>query len=89
MKADILVPLAEDWSQEQGYFTHTNLKLEPFLAHKNYVKKKGSVASAIDLLEVNSHRLGPERIAVVTRKSWQEGFDLAGIPEALRRAAHR
>ena len=76
MKEDILEQLVDDWLQSRGYFTRHNLKFKPRPDHQNFDQRQDSVPSDIDVLAVNPLIKGPERVIVVSCKSWQAGFDV-------------
>jgi hypothetical protein len=75
MKEDILEQLVDDYLQAKGYFTRHNLKFRPEKNHADYNSKKDSSHSDIDVIGINPLLSGPERVYVVTCKSWQAGFD--------------
>lgn len=75
MKEDILEQLVDDYLMFNGYFTIHNVKFLPSATDPEYVKNKDSVASDIDVVGFHPLREGPDRIWVVSCKSWQSGFD--------------
>jgi hypothetical protein len=76
MKEDILEQLVEDWLvAQQGWFVKHNVKFRPSRQHPDYRPKQDSVHSDIDILALNPLREGVDRVAVVSCKSWQGGFE--------------
>jgi hypothetical protein len=76
MKEDILEQLVDDYLQAKGYFTMHNVKFKPSSDTTNeYESKQDRVASDIDVIGFNPLHEGPDRVWVVSCKSWQEGFD--------------
>ena len=75
MKEDILEQLVDDYLKFNGYFTAHNVKFQPAQTHPEYVKKDDCVASDIDVIGFHPRREGPDRVWVVSCKSWQLGFD--------------
>jgi len=75
MKEDILEQLVEDWFvARHGFFVKHNIRFRPDKEHNDYVSKKDSVHSDIDILAIQTGVEGPDRVHVVTCKSWQGGF---------------
>lgn len=74
MKEDILEQLVDEYLQHQGYFTRHNIKFKPDLEHAEYDSQQDSTSSDIDVIGINPNLQGPERVMVVTCKSWQGGF---------------
>lgn len=74
MKEDILEQLVDEYLQHKGYFTRHNIRFKPAPDHPEYIRNQDSVASDIDVIGINPNLIGPERIVVVSCKSWQEGF---------------
>jgi hypothetical protein len=74
MKEDILEQLVDEYLQHQGYFTRHNIRFKPDVDHPEYISGKDSVASDIDVIGIHPILQGPERVMVVSCKSWQEGF---------------
>jgi hypothetical protein len=74
MKEDILEQLVDEYLQHQGYFTRHNIKFKPDANHLEYNSQQDSVSSDIDVIGINPNLQGPERVMVVTCKSWQQGF---------------
>lgn len=76
MKEDILEQLVEDWFvARQGFFVKHNIRFRPSKSHENYLPKKDSVNSDIDILAIKANSKGVDRVHVVTCKSWQSGFN--------------
>ena len=59
------------------YFTKHNLKFRPAKETKGYDSKKDSNHSDIDVIGIHPIKEGPEKVWVVSCKSWQAGFDAA------------
>lgn len=74
MKEDILEQLVDDYLQSEGYFTRHNIKFRPRRDHPDFDSKKDSNHSDIDVIGIHPNKQGPERVAVVSCKSWQGGF---------------
>lgn len=74
MKEDILEQLVDEYLQHQGYFTRHNIKFRPDAAHAEYDSQQDSSSSDIDVIGIHPNLHGPERVMVVTCKSWQGGF---------------
>ncbi|ODV43792.1 hypothetical protein AWV79_14215 [Cupriavidus sp. UYMMa02A] len=75
MKEDILEQMVDEYLQHDGYFTRHNLKFKPPKDHADYDMRADSVHSDIDVIGINPLRAGPERVVVVSCKSWQQGFN--------------
>jgi hypothetical protein len=75
MKEDVLEQVVDDYLQTQGYFTRHNLRFKPDPGHPQYVSRDDSVASDLDVIGFNPHAVGPDRVRVVSCKSWQSGFN--------------
>ena len=76
MKEDILEQLVEDWFvTRHGFFVKHNIRFRPSKDHVDYVSKKDSVNSDIDILAVKTNSEGTDRVHAVTCKSWQSGFN--------------
>ena len=74
MKEDILEQLVDEYLQHQGYFTQHNLKFKPEKSHADYDVRADAVASDIDVIGIHPLKTGPDRVMVVSCKSWQDGF---------------
>ncbi|MCD6441467.1 MAG: hypothetical protein J7L86_06780 [Candidatus Marinimicrobia bacterium] len=78
MKEDVLEQLVEDWFiSRTGYFVKHNLRYRPSKDHREYISRKDSVHSDIDILAINNLNKGLDRVAAVTCKSWQGGFSFS------------
>lgn len=77
MKEDILEQIVEDWFVTRpGWFAKHNIKYRPDQKHPDYLSKKDCVHSDIDILAISGKEMeGCDRVAVVSCKSWQGGFD--------------
>ena len=76
MREDILEQLVDDYLQLHGYFTRHNLKFRPRPDHPDFDKRQDSNHSDVDVLGYNPRLGGPDRVMVVSCKSWQAGFDV-------------
>lgn len=74
MKEDILEQLVDEYLQHKGYFTRHNIRFKPDPNHPEFVQNMDSVASDIDVIGIHPNLEGPERVMVVSCKSWQDGF---------------
>lgn len=83
MKEDVLEQVVDDYLQLQGYFTTHNVRFNPPKG-QYYVAKADSVPSDIDVVGFNPLLAGPDRVMVVSCKSWQSGFDATRILAMLR-----
>lgn len=83
MKEDILEQLVDDYLQSLGYFTRHNLKFRPAKGATGYDSKKDSNHSDIDVIGIHPLKEGPEKVWVVSCKSWQAGFDVAAELAAI------
>jgi len=77
MKEDILEQVVDDYLQTKGYFTRHNLKFKPERNHPEFVSKADCVPSDIDVIGVNPNLAGPDRVWVVSCKSWQSDFHVS------------
>ncbi len=75
MKEDILEQLVDEYLMHKGYFTMHNVKFKPPANDPDFIGNQDSVASDIDVIAIHPCKEGPERVIVVSCKSWQEGFD--------------
>lgn len=75
MKEDILEQLVDDYLKFNGFFTVHNVKFQPSATDPDYVKKDDCVPSDVDVIGFHPKQKGPDRIWVVSCKSWQAGFD--------------
>ncbi|ABF12943.1 hypothetical protein ACUXAV_004839 [Cupriavidus metallidurans] len=74
MKEDILEQMVDEYLQHKGYFTQHNLKFRPAKDHVDYVAQADAVHSDVDVIGIHPLMQGPERVVVVSCKSWQQGF---------------
>jgi len=75
VKEDILEQIVDDYLQFNGYFTTHNVRFKPDPAHRDYVADLDRVPSDVDVVALHPTHSGPERVLVVTCKSWQTGFN--------------
>jgi hypothetical protein len=83
VKEDVLEQLVDEYLMHQGYFTMHNVKFKPDPSDPDFVTRQDSVPSDIDVIAVNPKIQGPDRVIVVSCKSWQEGFDTQGFLKAI------
>ncbi len=76
-KEDILEQLVEEYLLHQGYFVRHNVKFLPRRDHPDFISKQDSNHSDIDVIGFHPSLSGPNRVWVVSCKSWQDGFDPA------------
>ena len=83
MKEDVLEQIVDDYFMHKGYFTRHNVRFKPDKGHVDFVPAQDSVHSDIDVIAFNPRGVGADRVAVVSCKSWQGGFNphsaVAGI----------
>lgn len=84
MKEDVLEQIVEDYLQLEGYFTIHNVPFHPDREHSEYVAAQDSVSSDVDIVGYDPKRSGPDRVVVVSCKSWQSGFDASAKLAELR-----
>jgi hypothetical protein len=77
MKEDVLEQVLDDYLMHRGYFTRHNLRFKPSQSHVAFEKRADSVASDIDVIGIHPLLEGEERVAVVSCKAWQGGFNPA------------
>ena len=82
-KEDILEQIVEEYLVHKGYFVQHNLKFLPRKDHPDYVQNKDSNHSDIDVIGLQPKLEGPQRILVVSCKSWQSGFHPASEIDAI------
>jgi hypothetical protein len=86
-KEDILEQLVEEYLLHEGYFVRHNLKFKPRADHPDFNARQDSNHSDIDVIGYHPTRTGPDKIVVVSCKSWQDGFNptqrLRGINEGM------
>lgn len=83
-KEDILEQIAEEYLLHEGYFVRHNLKFLPSRDHTDFISNQDSNHSDIDVMGLHPSKSGPERVIVVSCKSWQGGFDPAGELRAIK-----
>jgi hypothetical protein len=87
MKEDVLEQVVDDYLQFEGYFTTHNVRFKPSKEDAGYESRLDSVPSDVDVVGYNPNRDGAERVAVVSCKAWQIGFDAQAILAQLRGTA--
>jgi hypothetical protein len=75
MKEDILEQLVDDYLKFMGYFTIHNVKFKPAATEPDYVQNQDAVCSDVDVIGLHPLHEEPDRMWVVSCKSWQDGFD--------------
>ncbi len=83
-KEDILEQIVEEYLLHKGYFVRHNVKFMPSKSHAEYNSKKDCVASDIDVIGVHPLIEGPDKIWVVSCKSWQGGFRPKSLLASIR-----
>jgi len=83
MKEDILEQLVDDYLQSKGYFTRHNIKFRPRSDHLDFDLKKDSNHSDIDVIGINPKQQGADAIWAVSCKSWQSGFRVKAMLDAI------
>src|SRR5947209_7557132 len=83
MKEDVLEQIVDDYLQMRGYFTTHNVRFNP-PKDEHYVARDDAVPSDIDVVGLHPKRTGPDRVMVVSCKSWQSGFAAPLILAQLR-----
>jgi len=83
MKEDVLEQIVDDYLQHLGYFTRHNIRFRPSRDHSEWVTKNDSAHSDVDVVGIHPLKSGVDRVWVVSCKSWQEGFDSAGLMRDL------
>ncbi len=74
-KEDILEQIVEEYLVHKGYFVQHNIKFLPRKNHPDFVSNQDSNHSDIDVIGYHPKLCGPERVMVVSCKSWQSGFN--------------
>lgn len=67
--------MVDDYLKHLGYFTRHNVKFKPRNDHSDFVQRKDSNPSDIDVIGVNPLEEGEKRVVVASCKSWQGGFN--------------
>jgi hypothetical protein len=75
MKEDVLEQIVDDFLQHRGFLTTHNIKFRPDERRRDFVKQKDSVHSDLDVVGLNPHRRGNQRVMAVSCKAWQSGFN--------------
>lgn len=75
MKEDVLEQIVDDYLKHLGYFTQHNIRYRPRKDHPDFQSQPDSVYSDIDVIGIHPTRSEPDRVTVVTCKSWQAGFN--------------
>jgi hypothetical protein len=82
-KEEFLEQIVEEYLVHEGYFVQHNLKFLPLKDHHDYVQNKDSNDSDIDVIGFHPTLTGPERVLVVSCKSWHSGFNPASELDAI------
>jgi hypothetical protein len=86
MKNDILEQLVEDYYvSDEGWFVKHNVKYRPYKKSSKNNSKQNSSFSDIDIMAINGTVKGtkPDRVHVISCKSWQDGFGINDWFEVL------
>ncbi len=75
IKEDILEQIVEGYLLHEGYFVRHNVKFRPDKNHLDFIPRKDSNHSDIDVLGYHPTKVGPDKVWAVSCKSWQEGFN--------------
>lgn len=78
-KEDILEQIVEEYLIHKGYFVQRNIKYRPEQSDPDYIAKKDSVRSDIDVLAFHPRKAGAERVLAFNIKSYQSGFDFRSV----------
>jgi len=73
-KEDMLEQLVEEFLLHKGYFVKHNVKFLPRRDHPEFISNQDSNHSDIDVIGYHPTLIGPDRVWVVSCKSWQGGF---------------
>ena len=76
MKEDVLEQLVDDYFQAKSYFTTHNVKFKPRRNHPDFISNQDSNYSDIDVVGFNPLEKDPNRVWVVSCKSWQSGLNI-------------
>jgi hypothetical protein len=85
VKEDVLEQIVDDFLQFDGFFTIHNVRFRPRDDHPEYDAAQDRVPSDVDVVGYSPNKSGPERVMVVSCKSWQGGFDANAKLAELRR----
>lgn len=83
-KEDILEQIVEEYLVSKGYFVQHNLKFLPRKDHPDFISNLDSNHSDIDVIGIHPKLSGPEKIMVVSCKSWQSGFNPKAEIDAIQ-----
>lgn len=84
-KEDILEQIVEEYLLHRGYFVRHNIKFLPRKNHPDFDCRKDSNHSDIDVIGYHPKLTGPEKVIVVSCKSWQAGFNVKAKLEELEK----
>ncbi len=79
VKEDVLEQIVDDYLQWLGYLTTHNVRFKPSKEASGFDSRLDSVASDVDVVGFHPKKKGFDRVAVVSCKAWQYGFDAQGI----------
>lgn len=74
-KEEILEQIVEEYLVHKGYFVQHNIKFLPRKDHPDFISNQDSNHSDIDVIGFHPRLSGPDRVMVVSCKSWQSGFN--------------
>ena len=83
-KEDILEQIVEEYLIQKGYFVQHNIKFRPRKDHLEFDSKTDSNYSDIDVIGIHPRLSNPQRVMVVSCKSWQAGFNPQYQIDAIR-----
>jgi hypothetical protein len=78
-KEDILEQIVEEYLIHQGYFIQRNIKYRPDRSDPEYLSKRDSVHSDIDVLAFNPCKPPDTQVLAFNIKSYQNGFDFEAV----------
>ncbi|MDP5220253.1 hypothetical protein Q5Y75_23975 [Ruegeria sp. 2205SS24-7] len=84
-KEDILEQIVEEFLIHRGYFVQHNIKFLPRKDHPDFIAKKDSNHSDIDVVGYHPKLKGAEKVLAVSCKSWQSGFHPASKIDAIEK----
>lgn len=73
-KEDILEQVVEEYLVHKGYLVQHNIKFKPRENHPDFICKKDSNHSDIDVIGYHPKLRGRQKVMAVSCKSWQSGF---------------
>lgn len=73
-KEDILEQVVEEYLVHKGYLVQHNIKFRPRESHPDFIRKKDSNHSDIDVIGYHPKLRGRQKVMAVSCKSWQSGF---------------